>query len=45
MVKKIPLKRLGNADELDGVLLLLCSSAGSFITGSVMRVDGGHVIA
>ena len=45
MIKKIPLKRLGTTDELDGVLLLLCSSAGSFITGSVMRVDGGHVIA
>ena len=44
MIKLIPQKRIGNADELDGALLLLCSKAGSFMTGSVIRVDGGHIL-
>ena len=44
MVKLIPQKRIGSADELDGALLLLCSDASSFMTGSIIRVDGGHVI-
>ena len=44
MVKLIPQKRIGSADELDGALLLLYSDASSFMTGSIIRVDGGHVI-
>lgn len=44
MIKTIPQKRLGKPEELDGALLLLCSELGSFMTGSVIRVDGGHVI-
>jgi NAD(P)-dependent dehydrogenase (short-subunit alcohol dehydrogenase family) len=45
MIKSIPQKRLGKPEELDGALLLLCSELGSFMTGSVIRVDGGHVIS
>ena len=45
MVKLIPQKRIGSADELDGALLLLYSDASSFMTGSIIRVDGGHVIS
>tara|TARA_B100001173_G_scaffold205893_1_gene177520 strand:- start:301 stop:1080 length:780 start_codon:yes stop_codon:yes gene_type:complete len=44
MIETIPQKRLGKPEELDGALLLLCSELGSFMTGSVIRVDGGHVI-
>ena len=44
MIKTIPQKRLGKPEELDGALLLLCSELGSFMTGSIIRVDGGHVI-
>ena len=44
MIELIPQKRIGFAEELDGALLLLCSDAGSFMTGSIIRVDGGHVI-
>lgn len=34
----------GTPDELVGPLLLLCSEAGSWITGQVMNVDGGWVL-
>jgi NAD(P)-dependent dehydrogenase (short-subunit alcohol dehydrogenase family) len=40
----IPMRRLGEFSELDGPFLLLASDAGSFMTGSVVVVDGGHVI-
>ena len=45
MVKRIPQRRLGRADELDGPLLLLASEAGSFMTGSVLVADGGHLLS
>ncbi len=44
MVKRIPQRRLGTPEELDGALLLLCSEAGRHMTGSVVTVDGGHSI-
>lgn len=45
LVKRIPLRRLGSASELDGPLLLLASDASSFMTGSVVAVDGGHLVS
>lgn len=43
MVKRIPQRRLGTADDLAGALLLLCSDAGRYMTGSTVTVDGGHL--
>ena len=43
--RKIPMKRLGTVGELDGVMLLLASNASSFMTGSIVAVDGGHLVA
>ena len=40
---KVPMRRLGQLEELDGPLLLLASEAGSYITGTVINVDGGHL--
>jgi len=34
----------GAPDELVGTLLLLCSSAGEWITGQVLHVDGGWIL-
>ena len=43
-MKKIPQRRYGNPEDLDGAILLLASEASSFMTGSVIPVDGGHLI-
>lgn len=37
----IPLGRLGRADELADVVTFLCSPRASYVTGSIIRVDGG----
>ncbi len=44
LIEGIPMKRTGEYHELDGALLLLASPAGSFMTGTVITVDGGHVV-
>ena len=45
LIKRVPQRRLGRLDELNGPLLLLISDAGSFMTGSVVTVDGGHMVS
>jgi NAD(P)-dependent dehydrogenase (short-subunit alcohol dehydrogenase family) len=44
MMARVPMGRAGNVEELDGPLLLLASDAGRFMTGSVVTVDGGHLL-
>lgn len=44
MIRRIPQRRLGKPEDLDGALLLLASQAGAHMTGSVITVDGGHSI-
>jgi hypothetical protein len=45
MVKRIPQRRFGELPELDGPLLLLASDASSYMTGSTICVDGGHLVS
>lgn len=45
IIASVPQARVGNLEELDGPLLLLTSDAGSFMTGSVLSVDGGASLA
>jgi NAD(P)-dependent dehydrogenase (short-subunit alcohol dehydrogenase family) len=44
MVKRVPQRRIGAPSDLDGALLLLASDAGAYMTGSIVVVDGGHVV-
>jgi NAD(P)-dependent dehydrogenase (short-subunit alcohol dehydrogenase family) len=37
----VPMGRLAHPDEIKGLALLLASPAGSFITGTVIPIDGG----
>ncbi len=43
-VRQAPMGRGGDAHELDGALLFLCSDASSFVTGQTLHVDGGWTI-
>jgi NAD(P)-dependent dehydrogenase (short-subunit alcohol dehydrogenase family) len=43
LIKRVPQRRLGQPQDLDGPLLLLASDASAFMTGSVIDVDGGHL--
>ena len=42
---RIPTRRFGEMQHLDGPLLLLASQAGSHMTGAVLAVDGGHLVS
>jgi NAD(P)-dependent dehydrogenase (short-subunit alcohol dehydrogenase family) len=41
--ERVPMGRVGELPEIAGPLLLLASDAGSYMTGSIVVVDGGHV--
>ena len=43
LIARIPQRRLGRPEDLDGALLLLASDASAYMTGSAIVVDGGHL--
>jgi NAD(P)-dependent dehydrogenase (short-subunit alcohol dehydrogenase family) len=43
-IHSIPLKRFGDVAELFGPILFLASEASSYVTGTVLTVDGGHML-
>lgn len=45
MIKRIPMRRPGTVHDLDGPLLLLASDASRYMTGTVIPVDGGHLVS
>lgn len=45
LISSSPMKRGGNLEELNAPMMLLATDAGSYITGSMLVVDGGHSIS
>ena len=41
---RYPLRRLGEPDDIAGVVTMLCSRAGAFMTGQTIVVDGGITV-
>jgi NAD(P)-dependent dehydrogenase (short-subunit alcohol dehydrogenase family) len=41
---QVPLGRVGETEDLHGILFVLCSRAGAYITGQTIYVDGGWSI-
>jgi 3-oxoacyl-[acyl-carrier protein] reductase len=44
IVKRIPLSRLGQPEDLVGMCLFLLSDQARWITGQIFNVDGGQII-
>ncbi|MEN8225575.1 MAG: SDR family oxidoreductase [Bacteroidota bacterium] len=44
IIRNTPMNRFGDAEELIGASLFLCSDAAKFVTGVVLPVDGGFGI-
>jgi hypothetical protein len=45
LIRRIPQRRLGQASDLDAALVLLASDQSAYMTGSVIAVDGGHLVS
>ncbi|PIV18902.1 MAG: 3-oxoacyl-[acyl-carrier-protein] reductase [Elusimicrobia bacterium CG03_land_8_20_14_0_80_50_18] len=44
MLEAIPLKRLGRPEDVANLVSFLCSDESAYITGQVVRIDGGMVM-
>ena len=45
LIRRVPMRRLGQADDLDGPFLLLVSDMGRYMTGTELVADGGHLVS
>lgn len=45
ILARTPMARWGEPEDLVGPVLFLCSDAARFVTGEVLRVDGGYLAA
>jgi 3-oxoacyl-[acyl-carrier protein] reductase len=44
ILAEIPLGRVAQVEEIAPIVVLLASAGGSYFTGSVVNVSGGHVM-
>ena len=45
IINSVPRKRIGRPEDMAGASIFLSSKASAYITGIVMPVDGGSLIA
>ncbi|MBX3538603.1 MAG: SDR family oxidoreductase [Chelatococcus sp.] len=45
LIRRVPQRRLGTVQDLDAPLKMLCSDAAAHMTGSILTVDGGHLVS
>lgn len=45
ILARTPLGRWGTPEDIAGAVLFLCSPAARFITGAILPVDGGYLVA
>jgi 2-hydroxycyclohexanecarboxyl-CoA dehydrogenase len=45
LVRAIPLKRVGQPDDVPGIVAFLASDEAAYITGQVISVSGGLTMA
>ena len=45
LAARVPMKRVGQVEDLSGALLFLASPASAYVTGACISVDGGHGVA
>ncbi len=44
VIRHIPLGRMGATDDIADMAVFLCSDAASFVTGEILRCDGGQAL-
>lgn len=45
ILQRTPLGRWGKPDDIAQAVVFLCSPAAAFITGTILPVDGGYLVA
>ena len=45
ILQRIPQRKFGKPEDLDGAVLLMTSAAGRYITGATLTVDGGQALS